>query len=118
MVCIDPRILTIFVMVHNKGGDLAHTKEKFKIFFEQQKNWNGIIGHAPDEPEFKKALTEYDLFIYTGHGSGSQYYPSDEVQKLRVQACSILMGCSSGNQYVMGDFEPFGTILAYILAGW
>jgi hypothetical protein len=55
---------------------------------------------------------------YTGHGSGSQYYPSDEVQKLRIQACSILMGCSSGNQYVLGDFEPYGTVLAYIIAGW
>jgi hypothetical protein len=55
---------------------------------------------------------------YTGHGSGSQYYPSDEVQKLRIQACSILMGCSSGNQYVLGEFEPYGTILAYIIAGW
>ncbi len=27
------------------------------------------------------------------------------------------MGCSSGNQYTMGEFEPYGTILAYILAG-
>jgi len=28
------------------------------------------------------------------------------------------MGCSSGNQYVLGDFEPYGTVLAYIIAGW
>ena len=27
------------------------------------------------------------------------------------------MGCSSVNQYTMGEFEPYGTILAYILAG-
>ena len=27
------------------------------------------------------------------------------------------MGCSSGSQYTMGEFEPYGTILAYILAG-
>ncbi len=27
------------------------------------------------------------------------------------------MGCSSGNQYVLGDFEPYGTVLAYIIAG-
>jgi separase len=27
------------------------------------------------------------------------------------------MGCSSGNQYSAGEFEPYGTILAYILAG-
>jgi hypothetical protein len=99
------------------GGDLAHTKQKFQTFFEKKKNWTGLIGVAPDETLFKKALTEYELFIYTGHGSGSQYYPTDDVQKLRVQACSILMGCSSGSQYVMGDFEPYGTILAYILAG-
>ena len=99
------------------GSDLTHTREKFQTFFEKWQTWNGIIGVAPNESQFKKALTEYELFIYTGHGSGSQYYPSDDVQKLRVQACSILMGCSSGNQYVMGDFEPYGTVLAYILAG-
>lgn len=99
------------------GGDLTYTKQKFQPFFERKKHWKGIIGIAPDETQFKKALTEYDIFIYTGHGSGSQYYPSDEVQKIRIQACSILMGCSSGNQYVLGDFEPYGTILAYIIAG-
>jgi separase len=99
------------------GSDLTHTREKFQTFFEKKKNWNGLVGVAPNEDQFKRALTEYELFIYTGHGSGSQYYPSDDVQKLRVQACSILMGCSSGNQYVMGDFEPYGTVLAYILAG-
>ena len=27
------------------------------------------------------------------------------------------MGCSSVCQYTMGEFEPYGTILAYILAG-
>ena len=100
------------------GSDLTHTREKFQTFFQKRKNWDGLIGVPPNESQFKKALTEYELFIYTGHGSGSQYYPSEDVQKLRVQACSILMGCSSGNQYVMGDFEPYGTVLAYILAGW
>lgn len=99
------------------GSDLAHTRSLFQQFFEKRKNWEGIIGVAPNESQFKRALTEYELFIYTGHGSGSQYFPSDEVQRLRVQACSILMGCSSGNQYVLGDFEPYGTVLAYIIAG-
>jgi hypothetical protein len=99
------------------GSDLHYTREKFSNFFQKRKKWEGIVGVAPNESQYKKALTEYDLFIYTGHGSGSQYYPSDEVQKLRVQATSILMGCSSGNQYVMGEFEPYGTVLSYILAG-
>lgn len=99
------------------GGDLAHTKAKFQAFMEAQSTWKGIVGIAPTEAQYKTALIDYDLFIYTGHGSGGQYYPSEDVQKLRVRACSILMGCSSGNQYVMGDFEPYGTILAYIMAG-
>ena len=45
------------------GGDLVYTKQKFQTFFEQQKGWNGIIGNAPDESQFKKALTENDLFV-------------------------------------------------------
>jgi separase len=27
------------------------------------------------------------------------------------------MGCSSGNQYSVGEFEPYGTSLDYIIAG-
>jgi len=27
------------------------------------------------------------------------------------------MGCSSGNQYYKGDFEPNGTVMAYLVAG-
>ena len=45
------------------GSDLTHTREKFQSFFEKRKNWNGIIGKAPNEAEFKKALTEYELFM-------------------------------------------------------
>jgi hypothetical protein len=35
-----------------------------------------------------------------------------------VTAFSILMGCSSGNQYTEREFEPYGTILDYVLAGF
>ena len=45
------------------GGDLQYTKTKFEPFFERQIGWSGISGKAPDEAEFKKALTEYDLFV-------------------------------------------------------
>ena len=34
---------------------------------------------------FVQAIVKNDL-------SGSQYFPSDEVQKLRIKACCILMG--------------------------
>lgn len=45
------------------GGDLTYTKQKFQPFFERKKNWKGLIGVAPDENQFKKALTEYDIFM-------------------------------------------------------
>ena len=35
-----------------------------------------------------------------------------------MTAFSILMGCSSGNQYTEGEFEPYGTIFDYVLAGF
>jgi hypothetical protein len=45
------------------GGDLEHTKAKFKTFFESKTNWNGIVGIPPGLDQFKKALTEHDLFM-------------------------------------------------------
>jgi len=35
-----------------------------------------------------------------------------------VTAFSILMGFSNGNQYTEREFEPYGTILDYVLAGF
>lgn len=45
------------------GGDLVYTKQKFQPFFEKKKTWKGLVGVAPDETQFKTALTEYELFM-------------------------------------------------------
>jgi separase len=45
------------------GCDFVHTREKIQSFFQSQKSWQGIIGVAPDESQYKKALTEYQLFM-------------------------------------------------------
>ena len=45
------------------GGDLVYTKQKFQPFFEKKKSWKGLVGIAPDENQFKTALTEYELFM-------------------------------------------------------
>lgn len=45
------------------GCDLTHTRMKFQNFFEKRKTWDGIIGVPPNESIFKKALTEYELFM-------------------------------------------------------
>jgi hypothetical protein len=45
------------------GGDLVHTNQKFKTFFEKKTTWQGIVGMAPDGIQFKTALTDYELFM-------------------------------------------------------
>ena len=45
------------------GSDLTFTRETFQTSFEKRKTWDGIVGVPPNENQFKKALTEYDLFM-------------------------------------------------------
>jgi hypothetical protein len=44
-------------------GNLPYTKETLKELFKNQIGWEGIIGRRPNESEFKKALTEFNLFM-------------------------------------------------------
>jgi hypothetical protein len=48
------------------------------------------------------------LFTYFGHGSRSQYYDDKFIENLKLKACSILIGCSSGNQYIAGSLSQTG----------
>jgi separase len=52
-----------------------------------------------------------------GHDCGGQYYPKEALKMLHIKACSILMGCSSAQHTTVGEFEPYGTILSYIIGG-
>jgi hypothetical protein len=46
-------------------GNVFHETGKIFIeaFFKKQSGWEGIIGISPDESKFKKALTEFELFL-------------------------------------------------------
>ena len=63
------------------------------------------------------ALKSHDLFIYIGHGSGAQYIPRHEIQKLENRAATLLMGCSSGSLSLNGQYTLQGTHLSYLSAG-
>ncbi len=66
----------------------------------------------------KKAFLHFEIFIrYMGHGSGSQFYPVDDVQKNSSRLCVLLMGCSSARLQSLGDFEVFGMPFAYLTCG-
>ncbi|KAI3841547.1 hypothetical protein MKX03_023861 [Papaver bracteatum] len=100
----------------NPGGDLERTQVEFEDWFRDQK-FEGKAGTAPPAEELVVALENHDLFIYIGHGSGAQYIPSYEIQKLDKCAATLLMGCSSGCLSLKGCYNPQGTVLSYLLAG-
>ncbi|XP_058191839.1 separase isoform X2 [Rhododendron vialii] len=100
----------------NPSGDLSGTQDTFEDFF-REKNLEGKAGTAPTIEELALALRSHDLFIYFGHGSGMQFIPEQEIQKLQNCAATLLMGCSSGSLSLNGSYTPQGAPLCYLLAG-
>ncbi|KAI0194169.1 peptidase family C50-domain-containing protein [Astrocystis sublimbata] len=103
----------------NPGADLTNTQATFgKALSTLPAAWNSIETRAPTEHEFKSALTEKDLMLYFGHGSGAQYIRGRTVRQLdKCRAVALLMGCSSASLTHVGQFEPYGPIRDYMLAG-
>ncbi|PIN10712.1 Separase [Handroanthus impetiginosus] len=100
----------------NPDGDLSRTQVEFENWFKDQ-NMEGKIGTVPTIGELTLALKSHDLFIYFGHGSGTQYIPGHEIQKLDSCAATLLLGCSSGSLYLKGCYMPQGAPISYLLAG-
>ena len=103
--------------VINPSGDLTATQSRFEAPLEKLPDWKGIKNREPSEGEMKEALESKELFLYFGHGSGSQYIRSRTVQKLDKCAVALLMGCSSGALTEAGEFESYGTPINYMHAG-
>ncbi|XP_046575323.1 separin-like isoform X2 [Haliotis rubra] len=101
----------------NPDNDLMSTQESFENLFKEPSGWTGLIGEKPTPSQFKSALTDHDLFIYCGHGSGCKYYSGSDLQQLRCRAVAVLMGCSSGYLQTRGILEATGMINNYFLAG-
>ncbi|KAL1827171.1 separase isoform X3 [Daucus carota subsp. sativus] len=100
----------------NPSGDLISTEVEFDKWFKDQ-NLEGKTGMTPTIEELTGALESHELFIYFGHGSGAQYIPNHEIQKLRTCAATLLMGCSSGSLSLSGSYSPQGAPLCYLIAG-
>jgi separase len=77
----------------------------------------GKAGYAPTAEELVLALRNHDLFLYFGHGSGTQYVSGKEIEKLDNCAAALLMGCSSGTLRCKGCYAPQGAPLSYLSAG-
>ncbi|CAF1297999.1 unnamed protein product, partial [Adineta ricciae] len=103
------------------GNDLPRTKERFRKFQSEKpdliEKWNGVIERFPTNDAIKDIFKSKDVLLYMGHGSGSQFYPVDDVQKNSSRLCVLLMGCSSARLQSLGDFEVFGMPFAYLTCG-
>jgi separase len=79
--------------------------------------WSGIIRSVPMEVQCKDALQTRDIYMYFGHSAGQAFVRGTTVRQLPSCAVSLLMGCSSGLLETNGEFEPYGYVLNYLLAG-
>ncbi|KAL8952719.1 MAG: hypothetical protein Q9222_001368 [Ikaeria aurantiellina] len=103
--------------VLNPEGDLKATQTTFEESLIGMKGWDGSIRSIPSEEKLQGYLHEKDIFLYFGHGSGSQYIRRRTIRKLDKCGVALLMGCSSGKLTEAGDFEPYGTPMDYMQAG-
>ncbi|XP_046446158.1 separase-like [Daphnia pulex] len=114
---VNPKLAYYII---NPGQDLPGVQLRLQPILE--KIWGkqcGLSGAVPVEQEIKQSLMERDIFLYCGHGSGSKYFPMDNLVKLDCRAAPILMGCSSGQLAVSGRIaDPTGAPIYYLLAGW
>ncbi|MCJ1463791.1 hypothetical protein MMC07_002400 [Pseudocyphellaria aurata] len=100
----------------NPAGDLKATQAKFEQPLQNLSGWITITQREPTEDEMKSCLESSEIFLYFGHGSGSQYIRARTLRKLERCAVAVLMGCSSGALTEAGEFEPYGTPKNYMQA--
>lgn len=101
----------------NPSGDLVATQSKFEQPLRSLSGWKNIIQRSPTEDELKDCLENHEIFLYFGHGSGSQYIRARKVRNLEKCAVAVLMGCSSGALTEACEFEPYGTPINFMQAG-
>ena len=86
----------------NPGLDLKNTVNSFNKISKDFVNWNGIVSRSPTHQEFLDLLRR-QVFLYMGHGSGSQYLPEPLLFEKEVRSAALLFGCSSAKMQHKGS---------------
>jgi len=106
---------SVFYMV-NPDKDLPKTQERLEGALKEFRDWEGLFGKPPEAGQLQKVVGNKDVFIYAGHGCGSKYLSSDEIERLRVRVVPLLFGCNSGELYRSGrNLEPRGMAQSYMV---
>ncbi|CAN8096498.1 unnamed protein product [Discula destructiva] len=104
----------------NPSGDLPSTQATFErpLSSSLASSWRRIENRPPTEAEYEQALASSDILLYMGHGGGAQYIRNRQIRRLeKCRATTLLMGCSSASLNDVGDFEVYGLVWSYMLAG-
>ena len=115
----------VFYVV-DPDGNLPETKTRLDKAFQDYRQWEGVAGKEPAKEVLERVLQDKDAYMFCGHGSGTKFLSGDEVrteyikiqiskslnkvEKLRVHAVPLLLGCSSGQLARHGrSLDPLGT---------
>ncbi|KAF4951841.1 hypothetical protein FGADI_7211 [Fusarium gaditjirri] len=102
----------------NPSKDLVSTQSTFQPIMKGLGSWTGIVNRAPEEAEFEEALSSSEILLYFGHGSGAQYIRARTIRRLeKCRPATFLMGCSSASLTEVGEFESYGPVWNYMMAG-
>lgn len=102
----------------NPSSDLKNTQNYFEKPFTGLESWTAHINRVPEEEVIEKALVDSDVMLYFGHGGGAQYIRAKTIRRLeRCRPATFLMGCSSAALTEAGEFECYGQVWNYMMAG-
>ncbi|KAJ2620852.1 separin protein [Coemansia sp. RSA 1358] len=103
--------------VLNPEGDLHRTQDNFETFLCAQTEWRGVVGRRPMNHECEHGLSTSDVFMYFGHGGAESYISRSQIRSLNNCAVVLLLGCSSGQLKLAGEYDALGTAMDYIIGG-
>lgn len=102
----------------NPAGNLAKMEKRMRLFIEYWlPDWKALYHEEPKEEVFEDALVSHDILMYNGHGSGIQYLPAEQIERLRVKSIVLLFGCCSVKLLAVGGrYPPYGVSNQYLIA--
>lgn len=114
-----PKTTNNFFYILNPDGSTKDIEVVLSPLLKKYNLKNGVIGKKDTKElieTFKEGLANNEIFLYCGHDAGEQYIPREEIRNISKCKVALLMGCSSVLLDTNGDFEPSGSVLAYVLS--
>lgn len=104
----------------NTDGSLTVMQERMKNFFNYWlPSWKVSYGNPkPKSEEFLETLSQADVMVYCGHGSGLQLALCDNVYKLKTKAVVFLFGCGSVSLTSTGLYSDLKGAHVFYHMGW